>query len=98
MALKEIGPYMSVNFSDKVIHLTIELMGGWPNFCAMETNDIKWKQIEFEKIYKGVCQNDNFPKHLPGIHDEENLKTRHIECSMPIVMVGEPIKKKLLDS
>ena len=73
-ALKETGPYMTAQFTDKAINLTIELMGGWPEFCTMENDQIKWKQIEFEKIYKGVCDKGKFPDHLPGIFEQENLK------------------------
>lgn len=91
------GPYMSVKFSDPVINLVIELMGGWPAFCTMETEEIKWKQIEFEKIYKGVCQKGQGPAHLPGIHEQTNLAAQKIGYDVPIVMIGEPIERKRLE-
>ena len=97
-ALKDVGPYMSVKFSDAAIHLVIELMGGWPSFCGMENQEIKWKQMEFEKIYKGVCQRGKFPDYLSGIHESENLKTRHLGQDPPLVMSGEFAKRKMLDA
>lgn len=97
-AIKEVGPYMSVKFTDPAIHLTIELMGGWPTLCTMENDDIKWKQIEFEKIYKGVCQRGAFPQQLLGIIEEENLKTRKLDHEAPLVLVGSSINSKLLNS
>lgn len=94
--VKKIGPYDSVKFSDPVINLVIELMGGWPAFCMMETEEIKWKQIEFSKIYKGVCQNGKGPRHLPGVHEQTNLRTQKIGYDVPIVMIGEPVERKQL--
>ena len=93
-ALKETGPYMTAQFTDKAINLTIELMGGWPEFCTMENDQIKWKQIEFEKIYKGVCDKGKFPDHLPGIFEQENLK-KGIAGEGPAVMIGNTGRKSI---
>ncbi len=95
-ALKESGPYTSVCFEDRAIHLTIEMMGGWPVFCSMENDQIKWKQIEFEKIYKGVCGGDSkFPEHLHGISEKENFRTGHINYDTPAVIIGDTERKMI---
>lgn len=95
-AIGKTGPYVSVKFSDPAINLVIKLMGGWTVFCTLENEDIKWKQIEFEKIYKGISQNAKFPGHLPGIHEQTSLRNQRIGYDLPVVMIGEPIEIKQL--
>lgn len=74
-AVSRVGNYRSVRFTDPVIHGVIEVMGGWPEFCMMQADDVKWKQKEFERLYQVMQANGGkFPDHLPGTHELENFK------------------------
>jgi hypothetical protein len=73
-AVRRIGPYESVMFSDPVIHCVIRAMGGWPYFQDCPTSEWKWRQKEFERFYQIMCGNgvDNPPTHLPGIFEMQD--------------------------
>lgn len=73
-AIKSIGHYKSVKFSNPVIHSVINAMGGWPELCMMETKDGKWKQKEFERLYDVMSlRGGKHPAYLPGAHENNNL-------------------------
>jgi len=92
-AICQIGAYQSVQFDDPVIHSTIELMGGWVELCKMKTEDVKWKQVEFEKIYKAMSKKGNHPKRLAGMLEIDN-GARGFKDNIPKqILVGE---KRLL--
>ena len=50
-AMSEIGSAQSVIFEDKTIMGVIEAIGGWPDLCIVETDQLVWKQKEFVKLY-----------------------------------------------
>jgi hypothetical protein len=66
-AICRVGNYSSVKFRDPVIHSVIGSMGGWPTFCSMTTDEAKWKQKEFERIYQVISEREGrHPEYLPG--------------------------------
>ncbi|MFA5340570.1 MAG: DUF6475 domain-containing protein, partial [Clostridia bacterium] len=72
-AVKSIGNYQSVKFSNPVIHSVINAMGGWENLAAtMTIDEEKWKQKEFEKLYQVMERRGNHPKYLAGAHENSN--------------------------
>jgi hypothetical protein len=73
-AVRRIGPYESVMFSDPVIHSVIRAMGGWSYFQDCPLSEWKWRQKEFERFYQVMCSNgfDNHPTHMPGIFEMQN--------------------------
>ena len=72
-AIKRIGNYESVKFSDPVIHSVLQVMGGWDQLAAtMITDEEKWKQKEFEKLYQVMERRGDHPKYLPGTHEMNN--------------------------
>jgi len=74
-AVKRIGNYESVMFSDPAIHSVIQAMGGWPQLCMMENPEVKWKQKEFECLYEVIAERDGkHPDYLPGTTELENFK------------------------
>ena len=51
----------------------IKSMGGWPEICKTETDEIKWLRISFKKMYASFSKTGmslNAP--LLGIHSVEN--------------------------
>ena len=75
-AVKDIGPYESVDFTDdRVINSTIEAMGGWVNLCKVSLDEWKWKRKEFEGLYHTMAKRNNggHPISLPGIVEIDNM-------------------------
>ena len=68
-AVKHIGTYQSVKFSNPVIHSVIEGMDGWLALGNTPNKELKWKQKEFIALFltlsKGSSGRDH-PVHLPG--------------------------------
>jgi len=99
-AIRQVGSYESVKFDDPAIHSTIELMGGWVELCKMKTDEAKWKQLEFEKIYKVMVKKDKHPESLAGRVEIEN-SARGFNDNVPkqIFIGGEgALKQKLSGS
>lgn len=87
-SIKRIGNYQSVKFSDTVIHSVIQAMGGWPGLCVMETDEVKWKQREFERLYEVIsAQHGTHPDYLPGTHEMENF-SKGIDIQNNIIRIG----------
>ena len=97
-AVARIGNYQSVKFSDPVIHSVIQVMGGWPQLCQMESKEEHWKQKEFERLYEVISARDGkHPDYLPGTVEMENYRTR-FERDQDIVRIGyEKQKLKLIN-
>jgi hypothetical protein len=75
-AVARIGNYQSVKFSDPVIHSVVQVMGGWPQLCQMESKEEHWKQKEFERLYEVIASREGkHPDYLPGTVEMENYRT-----------------------
>jgi len=88
--VKRVGHYQSVKFSDPVIHGVIEVMGGWIRLAGdMTTDEEKWKQREFEKLYEVLSKNprDKNPEYLPGWHEIHNAVTGY-DIKPEVIMIG----------
>lgn len=98
-AVKRIGNYESVKFTDPVIHSVINMMGGWDQLAAtMTTDEEKWKQKEFERLYEVISSRDGkHPEYLPGTHEQGNFTTGY-EVETRIIEIGFQKKdRKLLN-
>jgi hypothetical protein len=85
-ATSSIGAYESVQFDDPVIHSCIKLMGGWVELCRVKTDEMKWKQKEFEKLYSVFSQRSSHPKYLVGITEHENsMRGFNVELNPKII-------------
>jgi hypothetical protein len=72
-AVKAVGNYKSVKFSNPAIHSVINAMGGWPQLCMMESKDEKWKQKEFERLFEVISfHKGTHPAYLPGTFENTN--------------------------
>lgn len=71
-ALISVGPYLSVEFKDHVIHSTINAMGGWIELGKVTNDELKWKQKEFESFYTIFSRKQDHPEYLPGSLEIEN--------------------------
>lgn len=94
-AIGQIGNYQSVRFQDPVIHSVVKAMGGWPALCN-RTEDPKWIQRDFERLYEVISQSRNaeHPPYLPGEHELANTRGGY-DYTAPVIQVGwdkEPVK------
>jgi len=92
--IRRIGPYQSVAFDDAVIHDVIQFMGGWPATGDWLEDDLKWKQREFERLYRVMQSRGSSVKYLPGISEMENSKNGY-PLGVEIVQIGCDPKQKL---
>ena len=51
--ISKAGIYNDVVFEDPVIHLCIDSMGGWINFCRKSSKEVEdWLKWDFPKLYR----------------------------------------------
>ena len=55
-AIREIGHYDSVIFSDTLIHAVIQDMGGWITLCQHSEKELPFVQRDFERRYQVYCR------------------------------------------
>ncbi len=87
-AISGVGAYESVQFDDPAIHSCIELMGGWPQLCQCKVDEIKWKQKEFENLYRVMSKREDHSGYLPGIFETDNA-ARGFKVPTNVKMIGE---------
>jgi len=90
-AMRKIGAYKSVNFSDRLVNAVIREMGGWVRLCETESDSIQWKEKEFIKKYQMISRTgfgDASP--LPGLEEKHNRalgiayhEQKTIDCRLP---------------
>jgi len=88
--VKRMGQYQSVMFADSVIHSVIESMGGWIRLAGeMTTDEEKWKQREFERLYEVLSKNprDKMPEYLPGLIEIQNAANGY-GVKTPVTKIG----------
>lgn len=71
-AVGEAGSWQSVVFGDKTIHSIIEALGGWVKFCLTKTDELKWIQKDFERLYPLMSKKQAHPLKCIGQHDINN--------------------------
>lgn len=86
--LCRIGNYPSVKFKDEAIHSVVQAMGGWPQFCSMVNDEVKWKQREFEKLYQVISSREGkHPAYLPGTTELDN-GSKGLDIKPEIILIG----------
>ena len=94
-AVKRIGNYESVKFSDPVIHSVLNVMGGWDQLAAtMTTDEEKWKQKEFEKLYQVMERRGDHPKYLMGYNEMQNTPSMIADYEH---RTGKKFEKKIIE-
>jgi hypothetical protein len=94
-AIKRIGNYESVKFADPVIHSVLQVMGGWDQLAeTMTTDEEKWKQKEFEKLYQVMERRGNHPTYLPGTCENNNTPQMIAEYEQ---RTGNKFKQEIIE-
>lgn len=74
-AIRQVGHYESVMFTDPLIHRIISDMGGWIFLCQQPERELIFLQKEFERRYRShyaVKKWFNAPRYLAGKIEHQN--------------------------
>lgn len=92
-AVRHHGEYESVDFEDRLINATIRNMGGWSRFCCWPSDELQWRQRDFERHYQALLQSGvsgDLAAPLVGIHETSNSSLgyvtsdiKRIHCDLP---------------
>jgi hypothetical protein len=98
-AIREIGHYNSVIFSDALIHAVIRDMGGWIALCQHTEKELPFLQRDFERRYQIYCRRrpEVLPKQLSGRIAHQNAVTgyeKYIPVAIELSDNKENIQKK----
>lgn len=90
------GGYQSVGFDDPLIHVVVQMMGGWVKLCAMDNEAIKWAGKDFVRMYRGFVGKPlpEYPRYLPGLAEIDN-SARGYKCEPP-KLLGDYDKARLV--
>lgn len=96
-AIREIGHYDSVVFSDELIHAVIRDMGGWVVLCQHTEKELPFVQRDFERRYRLYCQNRPklLPRQLTGRIAHQNAVHGHVNyIPSPVTFSAETKDEK----
>ena len=96
-AVKQIGNYATVQFTDPVIHSVIEAMGGWEQLGHVTTQEWKWKRKEFENLYPIMARRREHPEHLIGMCDRDNIGRGFQDAPTTPVLIGGDGQKQITE-
>jgi len=88
-AVRTVGNYSSVKFSDPVIHSVIQAMGGWHDLCQCSNEEFKWKRIEFEKLYPTMVKKGEHEQYLLGDCEQSQRLNDRPDWVKPMAQVGD---------
>lgn len=71
-AIKCVGPYNDVQFSDPVIHTTINMIGGWQRINEVTDKELKWMEKDFTSAYRIASKQEAHPLRLAGSNSIHN--------------------------
>jgi hypothetical protein len=88
-AVRQVGNWSSVKFSDPVIHSCIEAMGGWELLGRATNDEWKWKRKEFENLYPIMAKRKEHPEMLLGMLDSQNIAEGFSLKPSPVMVDGK---------
>lgn len=97
-AIREIGHYDSVIFSDELIHAVIRDMGGWISLCQRNEKELPFVQRDFERRYQIYCRRRPIalPKQLSGRIAHQNAVNGHEKYIPVAIKLSDNRKNKSL--
>jgi len=98
-AIHDVDAYGSPQFDDKIIHAVIERLGGWVKACSVIDTEKKWWRKEFEQAYKqydGMRDRIDAPKHLTGIHEQNNSQRFPTHVPEPVRIGTDTVERPAL--
>lgn len=95
-AIQRVGAYQSVAFDDPAIHVAITDMGGWPQVCRSNADDLPHLQRRFCELHRAysVRPETPYPARLVGVAEADN---RHAgQAVAPPMLVGDAVRAQQL--
>ena len=96
-AIKRQGPHKSVTFDDPLIHAVITDMGGWIEINTVTDEELPFRAMAFEKLYKAKSVPGREVGHqsrLCGSSEAHNEREGYI-CPTPL-LIGDAEKASLV--
>jgi len=98
-AIREHGPYASLDFGDAVIHAVVaDVWGDWPSACMLSEKDTPFRAREFVKLYRLRAKQPGALRagHLVGLV-EADCRRRGFLAHLPAVrqVPGAPAPRQL---
>lgn len=89
-AVAQVGSYSTVVFDDAAIHAVIADLGGWPEICRTNNEELPFLQRRFESAYRSYRERGKFdyPPRLLGSHAIQNSATGHAIGGA--LLIGDP--------
>jgi hypothetical protein len=87
-AVRTIGNYSSVKFSDPVIHSVIQALGGWSELSMCSNLEWKWKKKEFEVLYPTMAAKGGHEQYLQGDCEQSQRLNDRADWVKPVAQVG----------
>ena len=73
-AIRDYGAYNSLDFGDSITHAVIEDMGGWPQICAVLTEELPFREKDFRDRYRVFSARQmGVDGHMSGLHEQANI-------------------------
>lgn len=94
-AIIKAGPYNSVSFNDKALHVTIQRYGGWAAICYWGDQEWNINERRLIEAYEAAVEfGDSGPDHLAGIEEIENTSREYLKyVPKPLVYNLHPGKQ-----
>lgn len=89
-AIRQVGEYDSVDFSDRVINATIRDLGGWIKVAGIESKDLHWLEQRFCRAYLAnlkVALPPESLKRLSGFTETMNARNGYGRHPIPVATV-----------
>jgi hypothetical protein len=94
-AIRGVGNYESVKFSDPVIHSVIDSLGGWAKVSMVVDKDLPWLKRDFETRYHLMASKTEHPGYLIGKQEMQYIEAGLSHLIRQPVMVGFKNRKLL---
>jgi hypothetical protein len=95
----EVDYYHSPQFKDWRIMWCVEQMGGWMHLCSINWGELKFRQKEFERLYKIALLRpdlgDETPEHLVGFFEQDNHARGFLDYIPEPTLIGDQFKKQI---
>lgn len=97
-AMESVGAYQSPDFEDYIIPACVDSLGGWSKLCRTESDELKWVQKDFERLYRAFAKNGHQEVRLIGLGEKDQVAQNAEEIEKPIIIgcsYQKPEPKKL---
>ena len=95
-AIHRVGAYQSVVFDDGAIHAAIEDLGGWPNVCRSNVDEMPFLQRRFCDAHKAYSLRPDHPYPTRLIGESESVNAVGGRASQAPMLVGDPARAQMV--